>query len=145
MEEARRVVLRAQGFGVRPLRRVTRRHLLAESDRIGMLQIDSVNVLMRAHYFPLFSRLGPYPVKLLDEASYSPKRRHFFEYWGHEACLVPLEFFPLLRWRMERARNFVGTWSTIARFAKSNQNFVEQVLRSFESTGRQAPAKSPST
>ncbi len=137
MEEARRVVLRAQGFGVRPLRRVTRRHLLAESDRIGMLQIDSVNVLMRAHYFPLFSRLGPYPVKLLDEASYSPKRRHFFEYWGHEACLVPLEFFPLLRWRMERARNFVGTWSTIARFAKSNRNFVEQV---FEIVREHGPA-----
>ena len=93
-----------------------------------MLQIDSVNILMRAHYFPLFSRLGAYPVKLLDEASYSPKRRHFFEYWGHEACLLPLEVFPLLRWRMERARNFVGTWTGLARFAKSNQDFVERVF-----------------
>jgi uncharacterized protein YcaQ len=73
----------------------------------------------------------------LDEASYSPKRRHFFEYWGHEACLVPLEFFPLLRWRMERARNFVGTWSSIARFAKSNRNFVEQV---FEIVREHGPA-----
>ena len=94
-----------------------------------MLQIDSVNVLMRAHYLPLFSRLGSYPVKLLDEASYSPKRRHFFEYWGHEACLLPLEVFPLLRWRMERARNFVGTWIGLARFAKSNQDFVERVFK----------------
>jgi uncharacterized protein len=92
-----------------------------------MLQIDSVNVLMRAHYFPLFSRLGAYPVQMLDEASYAPKRRRLFEYWGHEACLLPLEVFPLLRWRMERARGFVGTWSGLARFAKSNQDFVERV------------------
>jgi len=128
LEEARRVVLRAQGFGNRSSGQVTRRHVLAVSNRIGMLQIDSVNVLMRAHYFPLYSRLGAYPVKLLDEASYSPKRRRFFEYWGHEACLLPLEVFPFLRWRMERARNFVGTWSGIARFAKSNQDFVERVF-----------------
>jgi uncharacterized protein len=137
LEEARRAVLRAQGFGERISSRVTRRHIVAASDRIGMLQIDSVNVLMRAHYLPLFSRLGAYPVKLLDEASYSPKRRHFFEYWGHEACLLPLEVFPLLRWRMERARNFIGTWSGIARFAKSNQDFVERV---FETVREHGPA-----
>jgi uncharacterized protein YcaQ len=76
-------------------------------------------------------------VRLLDEASYSPKRRHFFEYWGHEACLLPLEVFPLLRWRMERARNFVGTWSGLARFAKSNQDFVERV---FEAVRQYGPA-----
>jgi hypothetical protein len=96
--------------------------------RLGMLQIDSVNVLMRAHYLPLFSRLGPYPVKLLDEASYSRKRRRFFEYWGHEACLLPLEAFPLLRWRMERARNLVGTWRRLASFAKSKPDFIESVI-----------------
>jgi uncharacterized protein YcaQ len=129
MAEARRAVLRAQGFGDRSSVRLTQRHVLATARQIGMLQIDSVNVLMRAHYFPLFSRLGDYPVKLLDEASYSPKRRHFFEYWGHEACLLPLEVFPLLRWRMERARNFVGTWAGIARLAKSNPDFVERVFQ----------------
>jgi uncharacterized protein YcaQ len=102
-----------------------------------MLQIDSVNVLIRAHYFPLFSRLGPYPMQLLDEASYSPKRRQFFEYWGHEACLLPLEVFPLLRWRMERARNFIGTWGGIARFAKSKPDFVEGV---FEIVKEHGPA-----
>jgi uncharacterized protein len=93
-----------------------------------MLQIDSVNVLMRAHYFPLFSRLGAYPVKLLDEASYSRRQRRFFEYWGHEACLLPLEAFPLLRWRMERASNFVGTWKGLASFAKSRPDFIERVI-----------------
>ncbi len=100
-----------------------------------MLQIDSVNVLMRAHYLPLFSRLGPYPVDLLDEVSYSPKRRRFFEYWGHEACLLPLELFPLLRWRMERARGFVGIWSGLARFAKSHQDFIEKVFEILEKHG----------
>jgi uncharacterized protein len=135
IEEARRVVLRAQGFGDRLTGRPTRRHLLAVSKRIGMLQIDSVNVLMRAHYFPMFSRLGVYPVKLLDEASYSRKERYFFEYWGHEACLLPLDVFPLLRWRMERARNFVGTWTGLARFAKSNQDFVERVFETVKAHG----------
>jgi uncharacterized protein len=129
LEEARRTVLRAQGFGDRSQGRVTRRHVLAVANRIGMLQIDSVNILMRAHYLPLFSRLGAYPVKVLDEASYSPKHRHFFEYWGHEACLLPLEVFPILRWRMERASNFVGTWTGIASFAKANPDFIERVFQ----------------
>jgi uncharacterized protein len=93
-----------------------------------MLQIDSVNVLMRAHYVPPFSRLGPYSVKLLEEASYSPRRRRFFEYWGHEACLLPMEAFPLLRWRMERASNFVGTWKQLASFAKARADFIERVI-----------------
>ncbi|MBV9644309.1 MAG: YcaQ family DNA glycosylase [Verrucomicrobia bacterium] len=137
LEEARRVVLRAQGFGARFSGRLTGRHLIAASKRIGMLQIDSVNVLMRAHYLPLYSRLGAYPVKLLDEVSYSPKRRHFFEYWGHEACLLPLPIFPLLRWRMERARDFIGTWANLARFAKANLELVERV---FAVMGERGPA-----
>ncbi|MBV8375735.1 MAG: YcaQ family DNA glycosylase [Verrucomicrobia bacterium] len=135
LAEARRAVLRAQGFGARPSGGLTRRHLVAASRRIGMLQIDSVNVLMRAHYFPLYSRLGAYPLKLLDEVSYSPKRRQFFEYWGHEACLLPLEVFPLLRWRMERARNFVGTWAMLARFAKANRAFIERVFAVIDEHG----------
>jgi len=128
IEEARRAILWGQGFGNRSSNRVTQRHLVTVLKRVGMLQIDSVNVLMRAHYFPLFSRLGPYPVKLLDEASYSRGRRRFFEYWGHEACLLPLEAFPLLRWRMERARNLVGTWRRLASFAKSRSDFIERVI-----------------
>lgn len=128
IEEARRAVLWGQGFGHRSSNRVTQRHLVTVIKRVGMLQIDSVNVLMRAHYFPLFSRLGPYPVKLLDEASYSRRQRRFFEYWGHEACLLPLEAFPLLRWRMERASNFVGTWKGLASFAKSRPDFIDRVI-----------------
>ena len=135
IEEARRAVLWGQGFGHRSSNRVTQRHLVTVLKRVGMLQIDSVNVLMRAHYFPLFSRLGPYPVKLLDEASYSRRQRRFFEYWGHEACLLPLEAFPLLRWRMERATRFVGTWGRLAGFAKSRPDFIERVIELLKQHG----------
>jgi uncharacterized protein YcaQ len=128
IEEARRAVLWGQGFGNRSSNRITQRHLVTVLKRVGMLQIDSVNVLMRAQYFPPFSRLGPYSVKLLEEASYSPRRRRFFEYWGHEACLLPMEAFPLLRWRMERASNFVGTWRRVASFAKARADFIERVI-----------------
>ncbi|MGC3765373.1 DNA glycosylase AlkZ-like family protein, partial [Pseudomonas aeruginosa] len=78
--------LAAQGFDGRPTRRsVQRRHLRDMLARDGLLQIDSVNALVRSHYLPLFSRLGPYSMTLLDEASWSVGRhRQLFEYWGHE-------------------------------------------------------------
>jgi uncharacterized protein YcaQ len=128
LSETRRIVLRAQGFDLRTPDRVTSRHIGAVTYRIGMLQIDSVNVLVRAHYFPLFSRLGPYPSGLLDGASYSHKHRKLFEYWGHGASLLPIETHRFLRWRMERARNFMGTWHSVARLARNRPEIVEKVL-----------------
>ncbi|WP_240320765.1 winged helix-turn-helix domain-containing protein [Sphingomonas crusticola] len=87
-------------------------------DRVQLHQIDSVNVLVRAHYLPLFSRVGPYPRGLLDQAAWGAKsKRRLFEYWAHEASLLPLELHPLLRWRMARAERGIGVWQNIKPFA----------------------------
>lgn len=98
-DEARRIALAAQGFAdSRPGGRVDARHLRRVVDRTGVIQIDSVNVLARAHYLPFFSRLGPYTAQAVDDLAY--RRREWFEYWAHAACLVPVEREPLFRHRM---------------------------------------------
>ena len=95
LKEARRIALAAQGFGKPRLDGGTfqQSHLGRLLKRTGLLQIDSVSVLVRAHYMPLFLRLGPYAAPLLDEAAY--RRRHLFEYWGHEASLLPMRLQPV--------------------------------------------------
>ncbi|OSY41307.1 hypothetical protein C8E95_5981 [Pseudonocardia autotrophica] len=97
---ARRTFLAAQGFtDPRPSGPVTRRHLQRVLDRIKLLQLDSVNVAVRSHYMPLFSRLGDYPPALLDDAAWSPSARRprlLAETWAHEASLVPVTDWPLL-------------------------------------------------
>ena len=115
LPEARRVALAAQGFGrQRPDRDIVKADVVRTVRALGLLQIDSVNVLVRSHYLPLFSRLGAYAMPLLDEAAYGGRRRQVFEYWGHEASLLPVECQPLLRWRMQRAKNGDGTWGNVA-------------------------------
>lgn len=103
---ARRIALAAQGFtDPRPTAEPTRRHLRRVLERTQLLQLDSVNVAVRAHYMPLFSRLGAYPADLLDEAAWShsaQRPRLLVEYWAHEACLIPVADWPLFRWRMRR-------------------------------------------
>jgi len=123
--EARRVALAAQGFAesrpARPDARALRRVL----KHVGLLQIDSVNVLARGHYLTLFGRLGPYPVELVERAAFYAPRR-LFEYWGHEASLLPVATQPLLRWRMQRAHD--DAWGGIRRVAKERPELVERVL-----------------
>jgi uncharacterized protein YcaQ len=97
--EARRLAVASQGFGPRPAK-PTIDHLRRLAARIHAFQIDSVNVLARAHYVPAFARLGPYPVAALDALAY--EKRELFEYWGHAACLLPLALYPLLRYRMDK-------------------------------------------
>ena len=109
--EARRIALAAQGFGGAsraapdpPDARALRTRVL---NNVGLIQIDSVNVLQRAHYLPAFSRLGPYDTGKLDRLSHNAPRR-LFEYWAHEASLVPVELHPYLRWRMSGSTRTAG-------------------------------------
>jgi uncharacterized protein len=124
--EARRLALAAQGFGrPRPDREPDGWDLRRVLRHVALLQIDSVNVLARAHYLPAFSRLGPYPRELLDRASMRAPRR-LFEYWGHEASLLPVELQPLLRWRMERAAS--EAWGGMRRVGRDRPELVASVL-----------------
>lgn len=122
---ARRIALAAQGFAdPRPAGRVDRRHLRRVLERLGVVQLDSVNVLVRSHYLPFFSRLGPYAADAI--ADLAERRRELFEYWGHEASLLPLELHPLFRWRMERAAR--EAWGSLVRINGERPRFVEAVL-----------------
>jgi uncharacterized protein YcaQ len=124
--EARRIALRAQGFGRPPAAQPGRPQVLAAVRQLGLLQLDSVNVLIRSHYLPLFSRLGAYDREHLDRmASVSP--RTLVEYWGHEASLLPVETWPRLRWRMDEAREGRGIWKGIAAFARERSAFVRRI------------------
>lgn len=130
LAQARRIALAAQGFGTsRPDAIPDRRALRRVLHHTGLLQIDSVNVLARAHYLPLFSRLGPYPNDLLERAAYTDtarQPRELFEYWGHEASLLPIQTQPLFRWRMADARE--NAWGGIRRIAQDRPDFVARVL-----------------
>jgi uncharacterized protein YcaQ len=127
--EARHVALAAQGFdGIRDTRRPTPRRLLRALDRLNLLQIDSVNVLVRAHYLPLFARLGAYESTHLDAAAYAGPRRVLFEYWGHQASLLPVALQPLFRWRMARAEEGLGIYGGLARFARGRRAYIEATL-----------------
>jgi uncharacterized protein YcaQ len=134
--EARRLALAAQGFArPRPDRAVASADVLRTVRGLGLVQIDSVNVLVRSHYLPVFSRLGAYPRDLLDAAVYGGRQRRLFEYWGHEASLLPVEQQPLLRWRMQRARNGDGLWSGVARFGRQQSAYCSDVLAQIRDQG----------
>jgi len=117
--DARRLALSSLGFAAKKPRRAGVAHVRATAERLGAIQIDSVNVLARAHYLPAFSRYGPYPLSALDGLVHD--RRELFEYWGHAACFLPLDLYPLLRWRME---NQCEAWAGVKRKQK---DFIKAV------------------
>ncbi|NIH81261.1 hypothetical protein FHX46_003791 [Amycolatopsis viridis] len=125
---ARRAALAAQGFAdPRPQTEPTRRHLRRVLSRVQLIQLDSVNVAVRAHYAPLFARLGAYDPALLDEAAWSHssrKPRMLVETWAHEASLIPVEDWPLLQSGAKRP----GWWRHYQRLADRSPSLVEDVL-----------------
>jgi len=112
LPQARRVALAAQGFLDPAHARPTMRTLLRTVARTGVLQIDSVNVLQRAHYMPLFSRIGPYDVGLLHRASGRSPRR-LVEYWAHEAAFMPVSLWPYMRHRMRHFDERGHEWTAV--------------------------------
>ncbi len=141
LPQARRVALAAQGFtDPAPAGRPDVRHVRRVLGRTHLLQLDSVNVFERAHLLPLFSRLGPYDKDLLARSAYGP-RRELFEYWGHEASLLPLGLHPLLRWRMARIEALQDGWGEPLRVMREHPEFVALVLRHLEQGGPMTAAQ----
>jgi uncharacterized protein len=125
--EARRLALDSLGFGVKKPVRAGATHVRATVARLSAIQIDSVNVLARAHYLPTFSRYGPYPTSALDTMVHS--RRELFEYWGHAACFLPIDLYPLMRWRME---NQCAAWVGVS---AKQKRFIEAVYKEVADRG----------
>jgi uncharacterized protein YcaQ len=128
--QARRIALHSQGFGdPRPAGRVDRRHVRRVLGRIGLIQIDSVNVLVRAQEMPLYARLGPHPRDLLPRMAADAE---LFEYWCHEASLLPIAAWPLMRWKMERRD---GIWGDIDAVGSDDAGYVAAVLDEVRARG----------
>ena len=125
------MALAAQGFtDPRPAGRVDRRHLRRVLGRIGLIQIDSVNVLVRSQELPLFARLGPHPRTMVAEAT---RTGDLFEYWGHMASHIPTEQYPLFRWRMDSMHN--TGWRWVTELAERRNGFVEDVFGRVRASG----------
>lgn len=127
--QARRIALGAQGFGQKRSGAAGRHHLRQLLNRLHLHQIDSVNVLSRAHYLPAFSRLGRYDRIAMDALAWGkPRERKLFEYWAHEASLLPFEFHPLLRWRMAQADRGEAGWTGMRVYATERRNEAMALL-----------------
>lgn len=129
--QARRITLAAQGFNdPLPTGMFETSHFRRTLKKVQLLQIDSVNVFARAHLMPMFSRMGPWPIGVLDKLAYD--RRELFEYWGHEASYLPMDLHPLYRWKMERAWGRDSAWG---RAFTAENAFAAQLLKRLETEG----------
>ena len=131
--DARALALAAQGFDTaRPKTKATQRHVDALISRLGVIQIDSVNVLVRSQELPLFSRLGNHNRNAIPKAT---EQQKLFEYWGHEAAHLPVEIHPLFRWKMEAARLGKAKHWGLTSFYDDNKAFVRRMLKHVETHG----------
>jgi uncharacterized protein YcaQ len=130
VDQARRYALAAQGFAEsRPKGRVDVRHFRRVVDRVGLVQLDSVNVFSRTHYMPFFARLGPYDRAALDAWLWGSGE--LFEYWGHEASLIPSRDHALWRWRMNGTLN----WDRLERMRQDHPEYLEEVMAQVRERG----------
>ena len=140
---ARRTILAAQGFGgerTLDADALTWRKLKPALQGMQALQIDAINTINRSHYMPLYSRLGSYSRDTLDHnlfntAQQSRSKRTFFEYWGHECSLMPLDLFPLLQWRMEDAQNHAGIYKQCTQIAKRRPDLIKNLKATIAARG----------
>ncbi|KSU60794.1 MULTISPECIES: winged helix-turn-helix domain-containing protein [unclassified Gordonia (in: high G+C Gram-positive bacteria)] len=138
--QARRIALAAQGFtDRRPAAAPTMAHLKRVVGRTRLLQMDSVNIAARAHFMPLFSRLGAYDPDLLHRAAWQPGRgrRLLVEYWAHEAALIPVSDWPLFRWRMDEFAE--GRYRHTREVMRRNRSLVGDVRAVIENAGATTP------
>jgi uncharacterized protein YcaQ len=126
LAEARRLAVASQAFGERPAK-PTIAHIRKLAARVHAFQIDSVNVLVRAHYVPAFARLGVYRLDLLDTLAY--EKRELFEYWGHAACLLPVSLYPLIRYRMHKHVGITQEYMRAERGAMMARAYAEVAER----------------
>jgi uncharacterized protein len=132
-EAAQRIALGAQGFAdPRPAGAITRRHGRRLFERVGLVQIDSVNVLVRSQELPVFARLGPHRRDLLPAML---DAGDLFEYWGHMASLIPVEHHPLFRWKMAAAARGEDVWGGVARLAQNRPGYIEAVYEEVKARG----------
>ncbi|GIJ58022.1 winged helix-turn-helix domain-containing protein [Virgisporangium aurantiacum] len=131
--QARRIALHAQGFGKARPARPTMKNLRDAVRRLGAVQIDAVNVLVRAQYLTLYSRLGPYPTRMLDELVH--ERREAFEYWGHAASILPIEFHPLVRWQMARYAESKHWLAFLERLNRERPGYLHAVQNEISERG----------
>ncbi len=127
--DARLIALSAQGFDRPRPTTVSETEIEDTARRLGLIQLDSVNVVVRSHYMPFFSRLGSYDRTLVEKVAFEDRR--LFEYWAHVASLIPIGTYPLLRWRMRSAK---PSWR-IKELLDKAPGYVDEVLEEVERRG----------
>lgn len=133
--EARRVALAAQGFSHQERAKGTRAAFRRAIASLGYIQLDPINVLCRMHYLTVYGRIGNYDRDALDRFAWDDKARELFEYWGHQASLLPTSSYALFRWRMERPEKHIWRENSRRRLESLQPGFVDNILKRIRDEG----------